>query len=72
MLTLIPIAGSFLTLPVWVYQIVLQVFMTMAVHRLSGGKATFAVLILPIAALVLACVLAGIIIAVIAASVQGR
>lgn len=46
--------------------------MTMAVHRLSGGKATFAVLILPIAAFVLACVLAGIIIAVIAASVQGR
>ncbi|HYL44983.1 MAG TPA: YIP1 family protein [Ktedonobacteraceae bacterium] len=72
LLTLIPIAGSFLTLPVWVYQIVLQVFMTMAVHRLSGGKATFAVLILPIAALVLACVLAGIIIAVIAASGQGR
>ncbi|MFL5627382.1 MAG: YIP1 family protein [Ktedonobacteraceae bacterium] len=70
LLTLIPIAGSYLTFPVSVYQIVLQVFMTMAVHRLSGGKATFAVLTPLIVAFVLACVLIGIIIAVIAASIH--
>lgn len=46
---------NYLSFVVGIYEIVLLVFMTMAVHRLSGGKATLAVLILPIALVVLAC-----------------
>ncbi len=55
-LGLIPFV-NYLTFLVGIYEVVLQVFMTMAVHRLTGGKATLAVLILPIIAVVLACVL---------------
>jgi hypothetical protein len=55
-LSLIPFV-NYLTFLVGIYEIVLQVFMTMAVHRLSGGRATLAVLILPIIAVVLSCVL---------------
>ena len=55
-LSMIPFL-NYLGFAVGIYEIVLLVFMTMAVHRLSGGKATLAVLILPIALIVLACVL---------------
>jgi hypothetical protein len=53
-LSMIPFV-NYLGFAVGIYEIVLMVFMTMAVHRLSGGKATLAVLILPIALIVLAC-----------------
>jgi hypothetical protein len=46
---------NYLSFAVGIYELVLLIFMTMAVHRLSGGKATLAVLILPIALIVLAC-----------------
>jgi hypothetical protein len=69
LLALIPIAGSYLTFPVSIYQIVLQIFMTMAVHRLSGGKATFAVLTPIIVAFVLGCVLAVIFIALVVSTI---
>jgi hypothetical protein len=55
-LSMIPFV-NYLGILVGIYEIVLQVFMTMAVHRLSGGRATLAVLILPIVAIVLSCVL---------------
>lgn len=52
-LGLIPFFGSLASIAVSIYHIVLQVYMTMAVHRLTGGKATLAVLILPIIGLVI-------------------
>ncbi len=55
-LNMIPFV-NYLSFAVGIYELVLLIFMTMAVHRLSGGKATLAVLILPIALIVLACVL---------------
>ena len=48
-----PFMSSLLSLVVSIYHVVLQVFMTMAVHRLSGGKATLATLLLPIVLFVL-------------------
>jgi hypothetical protein len=51
---------NYLGFAVSIYEIVLLIFMTMAVHRLSGGKATLAVLILPIALIVLACAIGAI------------
>lgn len=49
LLTVIPVAGSILSilvsLAVFVYSVVLNVFQLMAVHRLSGGKAVWVVLI---------------------------
>jgi len=58
-LSMIPFL-NYLAFVVGIYEIVLLVFMTMAVHRLSGGKATLAVLTLPIAIIALACVLGAI------------
>jgi hypothetical protein len=49
--------SSLAAMAVGIYQIVLQVFMTMGIHRLSGGKATLAVLLLPIILFVLLIVL---------------
>lgn len=67
LLRFIPILGSLAIFAIGIYQIVLAVFSLMAVHRLSGGKAT-AVVLLPIAiAVVLACAL-GIVVALIAAA----
>jgi hypothetical protein len=54
-LSMIPFV-NYLSILVSIYHIVLQVFMTMGVHRLSGGRATLAVLILPIVVVVLSCV----------------
>lgn len=62
LLNLIPFVGSFIAIAVSVYQIVLQVYMTMAVHRLSGGKATLAVLILPIVGVIIG-IIVGIVVA---------
>ena len=61
-LSLIPIVGLIVGFAVGIYQIVLNVFSIMAVHRLSGGKAT-AVVLIPIAALIVLislCVIAAI------------
>src|SRR5690242_16577944 len=65
---LVPALGLLIVFALGVYQIVLEIFAMMAVHRLSGGKAT-AVVLIPIAAIVL-LVICGIVvlIAVIAAS----
>ena len=54
----IPNLLTLINLVVLVYQIVLLVFMTMAVHRLSGGRATLAVIILPLIVFVLAIIAA--------------
>lgn len=58
-LTFIPTAGSLITtlpnLGVLVYSIVLNIFSIMAVHRLSGGKATATVLLPLVVFLVLIC-----------------
>lgn len=70
LLGLIPIVGTIGVL-LGIYEVVLNVFSVMAVHRLSGGKATAAVL-LPVAIFfLLACVLAIVFIAIIAAAVNG-
>ncbi len=45
LLALIPLIGWFFSILVGIYDIVLSVFMTMAVLRLSRGKATWAVLL---------------------------
>ena len=65
---LVPLLGALLILAVAVYQIVLEIFAFMAVHRLSGGKAS-AVVLIPIGAIFL-LVICGVVVlvAVIAAS----
>ena len=68
LLALIPILGGLVAIAVGIYALVLQNFSIMAVHRLSGGKATLVVFIPVIVALVLACIVVAIVIAVIAAS----
>ncbi len=70
LVVLIPILGTLVSFAISIYSIVLQVFMTMAVHRLSGGRATLAVLILPIIVTVLAIVFFIVVIALVAAAVQ--
>ncbi len=51
-LGLIPILGGIIGFALWIYGLVLNVFSIMASHRLSGGKATWVVLI-PILAIIL-------------------
>jgi hypothetical protein len=48
---------NYLNFIVGIYEIVLLIFMTMAVHRMGGGRATLAVLALPIILFVLALVI---------------
>jgi len=71
-LSLIPFLGSLAAFALSIYAIVMQIYMTMGVHRLSGGRATLAVLLLPIIALVLFIVLFIVIIAVVAGSLRNR
>ena len=71
-LALIPIAGSFLGLAVGIYSIVLSIFAIMAVHRLSGGKAS-AVVLIPIGvAVLLACGRVAILVAILTAALQNH
>ncbi|BCL78549.1 YIP1 family protein [Ktedonobacteria bacterium brp13] len=56
LLAFIPIVGFILSFALGIYGIVLFIMMTMGVHRMSGGKATLAVLILPIALAILSCI----------------
>lgn len=67
---LVPLLGSLVSFALFIYAIVLQVFMTMGVHRLSGGRATLAVLILPIIAFVLSIILVIVLVGVIASSIH--
>ncbi|HLI07863.1 MAG TPA: YIP1 family protein [Ktedonobacteraceae bacterium] len=67
---LIPIAGAFIALIIDIYSIVLQIFAIMAVHRLSGGKATAVVLIPVAVVLLLVCAFVVIIIAIAANAVK--
>jgi hypothetical protein len=60
LLAFIPILGGFAGFALYIYGIVLNVYAIMAVHRLSGGKAT-AVVLIPVAVvflLVILCVVA--------------
>ncbi len=67
LLILIPFVGSLIASVASIYTIVLQIFMTMAVHRLRGGRATLAVLLLPIIGIVLG-IIGGIVLAVVIVS----
>lgn len=69
LLALIPYVG-FIGSFVSIYTIVLNVFSIMAVHRLSGGKATLVVLLPIIIGIVLACVLSFVIIAAVVSALQ--
>jgi hypothetical protein len=66
--SLIPILGLLIALAASVYEIVLQVFSIMAVHRLTGGKATGVVLLPLLILFVVVCVIALIIGLLIAAA----
>ncbi len=67
---LIPFAGAFVAFALSIYAIVLNILSLMAVHRLSGGKAT-AVVLIPIGVLLLfVCALSLFFIALIAAALQ--
>lgn len=68
---LVPVLGGVVGFALGIYQIVLNVFSIMAVHRLSGGKATWVVLIpiLAIIALVFLCV--AVFVAIFAAALNG-
>ncbi|BCL78551.1 YIP1 family protein [Ktedonobacteria bacterium brp13] len=57
LLTPIPVVGVLLTFVVAIYVLVLLIFMTAGVHRMSGGKATLAVLILPVGLALLICII---------------
>lgn len=57
LLLFIPTVGSLTAFGVGIYNIVLQIFSIMAVHRLSGGKATAVILIPIIIAVVLGIML---------------
>lgn len=68
LLGLIPILGILTTIAALIYQIVLSIFAIMAVHRLSGGKAT-TVVILPVVIVgLLFCVISFVLGAIIATS----
>jgi hypothetical protein len=67
---LIPIAGSFIGFAIDIYAIVLEIFALMAVHRLSGGKATAVVLIPLAVAVVLICGLFIVLFAIIASATR--
>ena len=64
------LVGLFISLPfslaIGIYTIVLQIFSLMAVHRLSGGKATLVVFLPAIVLLVLACLIVIIVVAIAA------
>jgi hypothetical protein len=70
LLSLIPVLGSIASFALGIYSIVLNVFSIMAVHRLSGGKATLVVLLPAIVAILLICGLAIVFVFVIAAAMR--
>ena len=56
-LSLIPFLGILIGIALAIYQIVLNIYMMMAVHRLSGGKATLVLFTPVIVVFVLACII---------------
>jgi len=70
LLLLVPGVGIFVSSALGIYEIVLLIMMTSGVHRMSGGKATLAVLILPIILIILACIGSVSLFAIIASSMQ--
>lgn len=67
---LIPYLGVVIAFAISIYAIVLNIFSIMAVHRLSGGKATAVVLIPLGVALLLACALVVLFVTLIVAMLQ--
>ena len=67
---LIPFIGIIVVLAAGVYEIVLSIFAIMAVHRLSGGRASAVVFIPFGVAFLLACGFFVVLIAIVAAAVQ--
>lgn len=65
-LNIIPVVGSLVVSALGIYAIVLNIFMLMAVHRFSGGRATLVYFIPVIVIILLACIfsfiLAGVIV----------
>jgi len=70
LLFLVPGVGIFVSSALGIYEIVLLIMMTSGVHRMSGGKATLAVLILPIVLILLACIGSVSLFAIIANAMQ--
>ncbi len=72
---LIPVAGPILFLVVislaGIYEIVLSIFATMAVHRLSGGKAS-AVILIPLGVVMLLACAASVLLVAVAVGATGR
>jgi hypothetical protein len=69
---LIPYFGGIVVLAAGIYELVLSIFAIMAVHRLSGGRAS-AVVLIPIGvAVLLACGFIVVLVAIVAAAIQGR
>lgn len=68
---LIPVLGGFVSFLVGIYMIVEAVFAIAASHRLSTGRATAAVLLPVIVAVLLACALFVLFIGLIAAAING-
>ncbi|HZR42512.1 MAG TPA: YIP1 family protein [Ktedonobacteraceae bacterium] len=72
LLGFIPYLGSLVAAVIGIYHIVLQILMTMGVHRLSGGKATLVVLLPVIVIFVLAIIVFFIIFSAIMGSMMQR
>ncbi len=70
-LGLIPVLGTLASIALGIYSIVLNVYSIMAAHRLSGGKATWVVLIPIIAAVLLLLLCAVVLFAVFASVLHG-
>jgi hypothetical protein len=69
---LVPYFGSVVAIAAGIYEIVLSIFAIMAVHRLSGGRAT-AVILIPVGvALLLACGFIVVLVTIIVAATQGH
>lgn len=67
---LIPFLGGLLAFALSIYRLVLTVFSIMAVHRLSGGKATAVVLIPVLVVFLLVCGLIVLLISILAATIH--
>jgi hypothetical protein len=69
---LVPYIGNFVVFAAGIYEIVLSIFAIMAVHRLSGGRAS-AVVLIPIGVVVLlACGLIVVLVTILVAAAPGR
>jgi len=69
---LVPYFGSVVALAAGIYEIVLSIFAIMAVHRLSGGRAS-AVVLIPIGVvLLLACGFIAVLVTILVAAVQSH